>query len=559
MKHPKRILAILLAAFMMLSLAACDSGTSESNDKKDTPSTGDKPTGGNDPTTPAVVTTEPITLNVYQWALDNQSTDFDNLWYYKQLEADTDVSINWTIVKESEWNQTINLMFASVDLPDVIIRPNQNLNIEDYGVNQGLIIPLDDYLEANMPNYYPRLSMNNVSSSMRASDGKMYYIGYLIAQKINHNAHFFINQTWLDAVGKEVPTTIDSLTDVLKAFRDEQPGANNMYPMSGADGIEHQTQGLYTYFGMFGVPLQRWVYANIDDNGKMVFPGHMDGFREACEWLSMCYAEGLLDPDSLSQDDSSWNSKVNRDQVGFQTYLRLINSAWTNPETIENWVSILPPAAEGGAKVPRELEIPEFGAVLTVANKHIPETLRWLDAQFETQRMLEAANGPISADGIALLGEDADFEENDTGAPLKLVDGMWTVPYVPKNNALYKVVPVTQGQFFAPGDYYFDIFDLPPHRIERMNYAVEYEAAGVVEKNSYMILTRILKPEPDEANELQRLHSDIETLMKESISNFILQGVTDTSWEEFLAKAENVGVNKYTEIYQKLYDDYFSA
>jgi len=553
MKHTKRILAILLTAVMIFSIIAC--GEPESPAGEDPPPvTTPAPTpDGSGPNVEAPITDEPITLKVWQWALDNQATDFENLWYYQQMAAHTNINLDWTVIKESEWNESINMMFLGTDLPDVIIRPNIGLNIEDLGVTQGLIMPLDDYIEDNMPNYSSRLGMNNVSDVLRASDGNMYYIGYLVAQNINHDGTFFINRTWLEAVNKEVPTTIDELTDVLRAFRDEKPGADGMWPMSASEGLEHHIQGIYTYFAMFGVPLQRWVYASVDANGNVVFPGYMDGFREACEWLAMCYAEGLLDPDALTQGPDPWNLKVNSDQVGFQTYLRLIATAWANPETIENWEHILPPAGNRTPSVPRILEYPEIGAVLTVTNKHPAETLQWLDLQFETEWMLVATNGPtVMTDQVReILGEDATDE-----APLFFEDGLWRVRYVPDNQALYKIVPINQGQFFAPGDYYFDIFELPPHRIERMQQAMRYQDAGVLEPISFQILTRLIKPTPDESAELDRLYVDIESLMKTTISNFIIRGVTDDTWNQFIEEANNVGVERYLELYQKLYNDW---
>jgi len=552
MKHTKKILATLLAAVMMFSIIACT--TPEPPPAVDPPPATPAPTpdaGG--PNVEAPITDEPITLKVWQWALDNQNTDFETLWYYQQMAAHTNIHLDWTVIKESEWNESLNMMWLSPsDFPDVIIRPNLSLNVEDLGVMQGLLMPLDDYIADNMPNYSSRLGMNNVSDVLRASDGKMYYIGYLVAQRINHDGTFFINKTWLEAVNKEVPTSIDELTDVLKAFRDEKPGAEGLWPMSASEGLEHHVQGIYTYFAMFGVPLQRWVYASIDNGGSVVFPGFMNGFREACEWLAMCYAEGLLDPDALTQGPDPWNVKVNGDQVGFQTYLRLIATAWANPETIENWTHILPPS-DGKAVVPRILEYPEIGAVLTVTNKHPAETLQWLDLQFETEWMLVATNGPtvMTDDVREILGEDATDE-----APLYFEDGKWRVRYVPDNQALYKIVPINQGQFFAPGDYYFDVFELPPHRIERMEQAARYQDAGVLESNSFQILTRLVKPNPDEASELERLYTDIESLMKTTISNFILNGVTDDTWDQFVDEATNVGVPRYLELYQQLYNEW---
>ena len=559
----RKILAMLLAAVLALSLlAACGSETDTPPAATPAPAT---PTPDSTPADDGppintdfdythglpdgVVTVDPITLTAFQWELDNQTTDFQNLWYYERLKAETNVTVNFTAIKESEWNEQMNLMFASGDYPDLIIRPNQNLNIEDFGVSQGILIPLDGYIEANMPNYAPRLALNDVMASMRASDGHMYYIGYLVAQNINHDNHFFMNKTWLDAVGKDVPKTIDELTDVLKAFRDQAPGAPGMIPFSAGGGIEHHIEGIYTYFGMFGVPLQRWVYASIDDNFNAYFPGYMNEFREAVEWLNMCWDEGLLDKESLTQDENNWNTKINSDQVGFANYLRLINSAWANPDTIENWVSIIPPSGGSGAKVPRTLEIPEFGAVLTRANDYIPQTLRWLDAQMETVSMLESVNGPI---------EGGPFD------PLPLVrnaDGKYEAPAesLPPDNGLYTAVPVTQGQFFAPGDYYFDVFVLPPHRIERRDYAAAYNAAGVLEKNSFTILQRLVKPTADEATERARMFTAIETFMKEKIADFIMNGVTDASWAAFLDEAKAVGVDDYIALNQKLLDEYLAA
>ncbi|MCL2079026.1 MAG: extracellular solute-binding protein [Oscillospiraceae bacterium] len=562
MKQLTRILAILLAAVMVFSIVACqatDTPADSTPGPSSAPGSTDPTSGPADPGPPDPGDPEPATITVMQWALDNQTTDFENLWYYQQIEEMTGVKVNWIIVKESDWREQLNLTFASLDWPDVIIRPDQSLSIEEYGVTQGILLPLDDYIDQYMPNYAARVAYNDFNgqtSSLRASDGNMYFLGFLIAQNINHNSHFFINQTWLDAVSKSIPTTIDELTDVLRAFKAEAPGADSVFPMSAGGGIEHQTNGIYPYFGMFGVPLTRWVHATVDNNFNAVFPGYMDGFREACEWLALCYAEGLLDPDAITQDENAWNEKVNSDQVGFQVYLRLINSAWANPDTIQNWTSILPPEASRGATVPRELEIPEFGAVVTAAAADkLPAVFRWLDAQYDPEMMMIASNGPteLTDDLIAILGEDWESDK----APLVFENGQFVVTDVPANNALYKLVPVTQGQFFAPGDWYFDIFELPPHRIERRDYAAEYQAAGVVEQNSYMILTRILKPAPDDAAELTRLGTDIESLMKTTISNFIINGVTDATWDTFLSEAENVGVGRYLEIYQKYLDEYY--
>ena len=489
---------------------------------------------------------QPITLRVFQYVLENQQMDFENLWFFKELEAKTNIRIEWELVKDADWKTKMNLMFASGDWPDLIIRPSV-LDVEEYGVAQGILVPLDDYLEEYMPNYSSRLNMNSANASIPASDGKTYFVGNLTAQNVNHDGNHFINKTWLDKLGLEVPTTIDELTEVLRAFRDQDPNGNgekDEIPFSGGD-LVHQTQGLYTHFANFGVPLQRWVYASIDADDVVQFPGFMPGFRAACEWLNLCYKEGLLDPEAITQDSNVWGTKMNAGQVGYTTYLRLINTA-LQPEIVDQFVSLLPPASEYGVQVPQTLEVPTFGAALTVANKHIPETLRWLDAQFETETMMVSVNGPI--------------QEGGPIAPtMKINDaGKYEIVSIPENNGLYEIVPVYHGQFFAPGDYYFDIYEMPPHRVERYEYSKAYADAGVLEPKAYYILDKLVKFDNEVSIERERLYNEIEKFMKESISSFITGGVTDENWNNFLKTADAVGVPRYLEIYQEAYNNYLA-
>lgn len=496
------------------------------------------------------ISQEPLTLRVFQWVVENQQVDFENLWFFQELEKKTNIKIEWETVKDGDWKTKLTTMLASGDWPDLIIRGGVSKDmIEDYGVSQGILLPLDDYLAENMPNYTSRLGLNNANAAIPSSDGKTYFIGNLTAQNINHDGTFFINKVWLEKLGLEVPTTVDELTEVLRAFRDGDPNGNGLkdeIPFSGADLI-HQTQGVYNHFAMFGVPLQRFVYAAINDEGQVVFPGYMDGFRTAVEWLNLCYTEGLLDPEAMTQDSNAWGTKVNADQVGFTTYLRTINTAMEQAAIAPQFQHILPPASEFGVKVPRILEIPEFGAAITSTNKHVAESLRWLDAQMETETMLISVNGPMAGGPL-------------DPAPLgKTEDGKYKVEFVPADNGLYQYVPVIHGQFFAPGDYYFDIFEMPPHRVERKNQAALYEEAGVLEKNSFYYLTRLASMDTDTAVEVGRLFAEIEKFMKESITNFITQGVTDQSWQAFLDNARNIGVDQYIAYYQAAYDAYLAA
>ena len=89
--------------------------------------------------------TEKVSLTALQYELENQTLDFDNMWFFQQIEEQTGVHVDFDVVKHSDWTNRVNLMFASGRYHDLILRGS--LDVEDYGVTQHVILPLDDYLE----------------------------------------------------------------------------------------------------------------------------------------------------------------------------------------------------------------------------------------------------------------------------------------------------------------------------------------------------------------------------------------------------------------------------
>lgn len=489
----------------------------------------------------AALAEDKVNITAFQYELENQNIDFQNLWFFQMIEEKTGVHVDFNEVKDADWQTKLNLMFASDKYDDVIIRGG--VDDEEYGVMQHLLLPLDEYInEEIMPNYSSRLNINNAGDSIPASDGHSYYIGYLIAQNVNHQGTWYINQAWLDQLGMEVPTTIDELTEVLRAFKANDMNGNGKadeIPFSASTFNPNAPETVWNQFASFGVPEIGYYYA-IDENDKVYFTPAADGWRECAEWLHLLYSEGLMDVETLTQDSNLWANKVNASQVGFFCYLRLINTALL-PDVYKDFHSILPPVAEGHkAAVSQILEIPEQGARLTVTNPYPVETLKWIDAQLETETMMVAANGRVGEQIVV----------ND--------EGKYEVINVPENNGLYDFVPVTCGQFFAPGDYYSAIYQMAPHRVERYEDSQWYAEAGVLEPKSFWYLHDLAQLTVDESAEASLIFTELDTFIKESLTTFIRDGVTDASFEAFLKTANDIGAQRYIEIYQTGYDRYLA-
>ena len=552
----KLIIALALIFILALVFAACDKTDEPETTtakpaeatKAPTEAPTEEPSNLNMEGFPIV--NEMITLKAFQWELENQDIDFPNLWFFKELEAKTNVHVEFEEVKTPDFETKLNLMFTSGEYSDLIIGGMNGSQIEEYGVTQGLLLPLDDLLDTYMPIYAERLPMNNAKAAIPASDGKMYYIGFLIAQDVSHQGTTYINKTWLDNLGLAMPTTVAELTDVLKAFKTGDGNGNGKadeYAINGTfdNTNRDMTTNILNMFASYGVP-ENYYWMFIDEGDTVKFTGYEPGYRDALEWFNMAYTEGLMDPEALTQDSNLWGTKCNDGTVGFTWYLRRKNTAWSE-ETQALYEPMVPVAAEGyEVKVPALLELPSFAAALTVANENVEATLRWLDAQMETETMMVAANGPIQPGGPI----DPTMEIQ--------ADGKYNILYVPENNGLYQIVPVICGQFFAPGEYYSKIYQMPPHRLDRWYDSQMYQEAGVMEYKSFHFLTILSKLTSEQATEASKIQIELDKYMKEAIVDFIRNGVTDASWQTFLDTAKNVGADRYVEIYQEAYDKYMS-
>ena len=126
----------------------------------------------------AALAEDKVNLSAFQYSLESQNpVDFNEMWFFQEIEAKTGVHVDFRMIKDADWSTQLNLMFAVPDeMEDMILR--NGIDVEEYGVTQGLLLPLDEYLtEEIMPNYMSRINLNNAGDSIPASDGKSYYIG----------------------------------------------------------------------------------------------------------------------------------------------------------------------------------------------------------------------------------------------------------------------------------------------------------------------------------------------------------------------------------------------
>ena len=540
-KSVSRTLAMALATCMAAgTLAACGSSGSSAVASSAAESTADSTAASTESGTPDYSNEDPINIRIY--LSDNATLPYKEDWLtFTEVQKRCNVNLDVEAIPIADYSTKVSLALnTGENVPDVILYQSTTGENASLALN-GALVPISDYSDWT-PNFNARVEEMDLQDDvdmLNLQDGKRYYMPSL-TDKPFYDGGLILREDYLESKGLEAPKTFDDLYEILKAYKADYPDS---YPLTILAGPRVLFRMTMPSFGIsVGKNSADGSYVlSYDYDNKDFFAGAIDDkCKEYFAFLNKLYSEGLLDPECLTQDSNLWANKVNAGEVASFPYLRLINTALT-PDVYKDFKSILPPADPTyGAAVSAILEVPEQGAILTSTNANPVASLKWIDAQLETETMMVAANGKV--------GEQ--IQLND--------EGKYEVINVPENNGLYSFVPVTMGQFFAPGEYYTQIYQMAPHRVERYLDSEMYAAAGVLEHKSYQYVSKLSKMDNEDAIEAANIYTELKKFMEESVTDFIKNGVTDESYNTFVETAKAIGVERYIELYQNAYDAYLA-
>ena len=73
----------------------------------------------------SAVAEDKVNLTAFQYTLENQSTDFNNLWFFQQIEEKTNTHVDFTMVKDGDFQTQLNLMFISGKQKRIAVRETE--------------------------------------------------------------------------------------------------------------------------------------------------------------------------------------------------------------------------------------------------------------------------------------------------------------------------------------------------------------------------------------------------------------------------------------------------
>lgn len=566
MKHGKRLLSLVLAAMLAVGMTACG-GETASSAPTQAPSSAAEATKApeNTPAAPAEATTSQEEASAVEAAPDRPTVSyplFDDvttftLWtsnspdlseiisdlneylVFSQLEQATNVRWDATLVSFFSSSEQFQLMVASQDYTDVVCRAiDSYTGGTDQAIEEEFLIDVSDLIDENMPNLldwfdkYPELR-----KQMTTVEGNIGGFPKFYQEPSDVNEGACIRLDWLEELGLESPKTYDDLHNVLTQFK-EQKEASAPLVIAVNTGVQGDLLNGYNIGNYYQV------------DGQVRFGPMQPEFKEYLTMMNQWYNERLLSDSFLTSQ-----AEVLMD---FSTILSGDTGVWCGTGT-QSITQLLSMASEsqpdmritGMTNVTKDGEIAHVGT-----ESQILDSIMW-------SVTTECSDPAAIAQYVDYLYSDAGIllaNYGVEGETFNYVDGKPMLTELVTNNPDYSynlALNIFTCDRQTPVPFIID------EQKARNDYSEDQKNAVEVWSNAtdglYNIPRQGVNTTTKETEEYNRIYSDIDTYMDETISKFVVGDLSLDQFDSFVDQLKTMGIEDCIAIQQAAYDRYLEA
>ena len=551
-RHYKQIIAAVLAAGMALSLTACG--------EKDSVELNTGELQEVDTAELQFPLKEKATLTGMISFPPNTESNPNNRTIFKRLQEKTNVEIEWTAIQGDQWGDKITLNMANPKtLTDFIFTAGfGDSDLLKYA-DQGIIIPLEEYIDAYMPNLsavfekYPEYRTMSTDS-----EGHIWALpwieqlgsGKTAIQTIDNMS--FINKKWLDFLGLEMPTTVDEFEQVLIAFRDHASELQAEFNIDGSiipmscivnDGGQDPCI-LINGFGEGYGDADKGRHIAVTDDLKVICSATQQGFKDGIAWLHSLYEQGLIDPEAFTQEWSTYVSKGKSGRYG-------VCFSWdvANIDNLQDWVPLPALTADTRNITPQNGSFTSGydrgRCVVTAVAKNPALVCAWLD------QMYDPFQSPQNNWGT--YGEDDDFDIFELGENENGEEMLKHAPLGDASPVEVREAEAVGGPLAILDEYYGVYVTCPDDAQYRLDWIKDYYTPDM---NTKYVYPNVFMSQED-TEELSNLQADIQKTINANKSDWIMNGFTDADWDKYLKDLDAYGLQDYLAIFQKYLDEFY--
>ena len=485
----------------------------------------------------------------------------NNRTIFKRLEEETNVHIEWQAIQNDQWADKITLAMSNPKtLTDFVFTAGfSDSDLLKYA-DQGIIIPLEEYIDNYMPNLKAVFDKFPEYRTMCTdSEGHIWALPWIeqlgsektAIQTIGNMP--FINKSWLEYLNLDMPTNVDEFEQVLIAFRDHASDLQSHFNIEGSiipmacivnDG-DQDPAVLINGFGEGYGDMDKGRHIAVTDDLEVICSATQEGYKKGIDWLHKLYSEDLIDPEAFTQEWSTYVSKGKSGRYG-------VCFSWdvANIANLEDWEPL--PMLEADTKN----LTPQNGSftsgfdrgrcVVTAVAKEPALVCAWLD------KMYDPFQSPQNNWGT--YGEDDDFDifelgENDKGEKM-----LKHAPLGDASPVEVREAECVGGPLAVLDEYYGVYVTCPDDAQYRLDWIKDIYTPDMNKK--YVFPNVFMTREDNE--ELSNLQADIVKSINAHKSDWIMNGFTDEDWDAYLKELDSYKLNDYLAMFQKYLDAFYN-
>ena len=500
----------------------------------------------------------------------DSSTKPEDNWGIKHYEEMTGVSIDWQVVPADGWTDRRNVVIASGNLPDYIAATANfgdsvfsATDVMQYGT-QGIFLDLKQLIPDNSI-YLKKIFQDHPDwqASVVSLDGKLYSVpDFNVCYHCQFAHRAWINADWLKRLNLDMPKTTDEFKQVMMTFKEKDANGNG--DPNDEIPIDTCIDGWNT--GINDFLMNAFLYNPVPDQlavdpatKKVYFTPTKDEYREGLRYLNDLYANGLIAPESFTQDEKTMQQT---NESGDATVVG-VSFGGVEPSTLGYTVSdrykeydVLPPL-----KGPKGVQIAPtnfssggsigYGAI-TKAAKDPALIMRWLDYMYSEDGTVL---GDLGQEGVNWEpGRPGDIDFRGNPAKYHIIVKPDDNPYTYKWGQTF---PSNRSKEYresmSDDGGSLNWRDSPSGGLELRLFQAAEQYEPFASPHAQILPT--LAVSSDKITDYTLNKTSINDYLKESIPRFIVGDMSlDNDWDSFQQKLVQMGLDNYLAITQDAYD-----
>lgn len=482
--------------------------------------------------------------------VNNGMTDakaMENLYFWNEFQNQTGVTIQWTQPSSQNASTQYNLMMAGGEYTDLVWESGVVNAGQVSAYTTGYDMAIEDRVYADLTDLIPQLAPNYnyyihedeaVLKSVTTDGGKLAAFYHIASEPSGIQQGLYVRSDLLEATGLDMPTTVEGWDEALLAMKANGVAEPLFVDNSGVNS---------TFANAFGTSVS-CAFKVDNSTNELVFDGTSQEYRSYVEWFADMYSKGLTS-ESFISDDTMDPAREKVMNGICATYNSMYSFDVIAKQNMGVDLVAIPAATVGNAAAPKLIDSSALTSrvsngsccAITTSCQDVESAVRFLDF-FYSDTGSKAANYGWN-EGESYVVQDG---------VIKLES---TMNDVDRETRLTGIVKFTMdaGPFYE-------------FAMRRVEISAESSQNNVKAWSDIDVDNALYSTMPeigyndDEADIISRYGADIATTMEETTLSWMmgLTELNDSTWQAYVDKLYEVGLEEYEEAYMSAWARYSS-